>query len=315
MTAQESEQHDRLTAYLLGRLSESEQEALAEAYFADDEFFDRLCAVEAELLDRYVRRQLLPADREAFGRYLQCLPDGRQQLAVAAALMEHIDSLPEEQPVVEPERNRRTWMAAVAAFFQPEAPILRRALWIAIALFGGGLALLFFNQQLRHENERLQARIAAGADEHQSLRRQSETLNQQLAEERRRATQLQRELESVRQRVAPSPLPTFVLTAAARSTAMPDELTLPRNVDFIALTLPIDDRERYTAYRAFLLTTDKQLRWQQEWRQPRPKSFGRTVTLHIPARDLPADTYKLTLELTSPNEVIAPDYYFTIVRR
>ena len=52
-------------SYLLGELSENDQERFEAAYFADDVFFDRYMAVKNELLDLYSRGELDAADRIA----------------------------------------------------------------------------------------------------------------------------------------------------------------------------------------------------------------------------------------------------------
>ena len=55
---------DQLTRYLLGELPEGESAALEEEYFGDDACFERLLALEDELIDDYVRGAL-PATRHA----------------------------------------------------------------------------------------------------------------------------------------------------------------------------------------------------------------------------------------------------------
>ena len=46
---------ETLIHYLLGELSEQDQEQIEEKYFPDKGAFERLCALEDELIDRYVR--------------------------------------------------------------------------------------------------------------------------------------------------------------------------------------------------------------------------------------------------------------------
>jgi uncharacterized protein (DUF2236 family) len=83
-----------LADYLLGKLSEAEREQLADRYFEDDALFDQLLEAENDLLDRYVRNQLHPNDRHRFELYVDKLPDGRHEVAVATALLKAIPAVP-----------------------------------------------------------------------------------------------------------------------------------------------------------------------------------------------------------------------------
>ena len=49
---------DLIVQYLLGSLSEEETESFDELCFVDDEFAERLSAVENDLVDTYVRGEL-----------------------------------------------------------------------------------------------------------------------------------------------------------------------------------------------------------------------------------------------------------------
>jgi len=55
---QQSEFEETCERYLLGELSEAEQERFEEAYFADDALFEQFQAVKDDLLDAYARDEL-----------------------------------------------------------------------------------------------------------------------------------------------------------------------------------------------------------------------------------------------------------------
>ena len=70
-----------MTRYLLGDLPETEQTAVEQEYFADQEKFEEVWAAENDLVDRYVRGRLSRAERELFERnYLQS-PKHRERVA------------------------------------------------------------------------------------------------------------------------------------------------------------------------------------------------------------------------------------------
>jgi len=75
---------DRLLAdYLLGRLPEEEQLRLEAAYLADPEAQEELVALEAELIDAYVRGELGPVERQGLEAGLLASPRGRARLDFA----------------------------------------------------------------------------------------------------------------------------------------------------------------------------------------------------------------------------------------
>jgi hypothetical protein len=57
---------DMCERYILGELSEGDQEQFEAAYFADDAFFEKYLAFKTDLLDLYSRGQLPEEKRQKF---------------------------------------------------------------------------------------------------------------------------------------------------------------------------------------------------------------------------------------------------------
>ncbi|HEU4388332.1 MAG TPA: hypothetical protein VFV34_11080 [Blastocatellia bacterium] len=74
--------------YLLGELSEKDSADFEQACFHDDELFEELLAVEAELMDDYVRGVLVGRRRAQFDKRLLNSP-GRRDEMVLARLIAH----------------------------------------------------------------------------------------------------------------------------------------------------------------------------------------------------------------------------------
>jgi hypothetical protein len=108
-----------LRSYLLGELPEQEADRLEERLLADDELFDLMEALEAELLADCSRGELAPAERERVLRRLASSPQGRERLALAGSLNKVADGISQQATVV-PFRSRAT---APKAVFQ----------WVAMA--------------------------------------------------------------------------------------------------------------------------------------------------------------------------------------
>jgi len=78
--------NDELIAqYLLGSLPEGETERFDELCFVDDEFAERLNAVENDLVDTYVRGELSSQKLERFDAYYLASPIRREKVHIARA--------------------------------------------------------------------------------------------------------------------------------------------------------------------------------------------------------------------------------------
>jgi hypothetical protein len=76
----------RIREYLLGRLSDEEQEKIEEQLMVNDDLFDELEASKCELIEEYSSGELSQTDRESLeGGYLVS-PEGRQRYTFARAL-------------------------------------------------------------------------------------------------------------------------------------------------------------------------------------------------------------------------------------
>jgi hypothetical protein len=110
--------HETAVRYLLGELTEEECDALEQSYFAREDGFEELLAIEQELIDAYVAGDL-PTERRA--RFESRLPASQHRDAIdfARALRATLDA---------PKRRRRPgpWLAAAAVL------ALAAAAWVAL---------------------------------------------------------------------------------------------------------------------------------------------------------------------------------------
>lgn len=80
--------NDQITVrgYLLGHLSEGEQEKLEERLISDDEFFDELEISKEELIEEYQAGELAQKDRQWFESHYLASPKGRLDYTFVAAM-------------------------------------------------------------------------------------------------------------------------------------------------------------------------------------------------------------------------------------
>ena len=84
----ESVDETLLVRYLLGGLPEDEQVRVEERAFSDREYLGIIEAVEADLIDAYVRGELSASDRQQFERRFLASRERRTKVEFARALAE-----------------------------------------------------------------------------------------------------------------------------------------------------------------------------------------------------------------------------------
>lgn len=82
--------NQKIRPYLLGTLTEGEQQRLEESLLTSDELFEELLVAEDELIDEYLAGQLTASDRERFEQHFLSTPERFQKLRFARALKKHI---------------------------------------------------------------------------------------------------------------------------------------------------------------------------------------------------------------------------------
>lgn len=304
--------------YLLGELSEEEQLQLAEKYFADDSVFQQLAAVQNELMDQYARNELSPQRRERFERFVEKLPEGRQELEFSNALKRYVS---EEKQQAEPapgeaRSQRVSWSQSPLTVLYRQKLALGYSLAMLLVLAIAVPALFVYAVRQRTKLERIQAEQAMLqqrlSEQQQQLAqlREYETIEQE--RERQERARLEQQLASLQQ--LQSPTAPFVLTpSSSRDAAKPTPLALPR----LRVQLLIEDDDQYKSYRAIVDTPEGERVFQQGRLQARSTKLGRAVILSFPSNRLIKDSYKLTL-IGIRGDGTAEDvgyYYFSIAKR
>src|SRR5215510_1907826 len=80
--------------YLLGELAAADQGALEQELLIDRGKFDQAWAIENELVDSYVRGEMLHADRKRFEGHYLASPLHRERVAIAESFLTNIDQAP-----------------------------------------------------------------------------------------------------------------------------------------------------------------------------------------------------------------------------
>jgi hypothetical protein len=95
--------------YLLGELAEADQAALEQELLIDRGKFDRVWAIENELVDSYVRGEMSRADRKRFESHYLASPLHRERVAIAESFLTNIDQSVGETAEVSDKEPAAPW--------------------------------------------------------------------------------------------------------------------------------------------------------------------------------------------------------------
>lgn len=313
------EHDERVTGYLLGRLTEAEQTIVEQEYFSNPEKFEEVWAVENDLVDAYVRGQLSGGERELFERNYLPAPGNRERVAFAASLLEMADRTTHKSDstsqIVEPFASswKRRLMETLVGPRRLQIGLVTAMLLLLMA----GFAWLAFDRtQLTRELE--------SATAHLSNQQERELeLTNQLAAEREQSSQLKAELESLQEATVqnqsrPSPanrpsILSFLLSPLLmRNGDAPQPITIPSRTDSIQLRMKVE-KDNALRFQATVRTVEGK----QIWNQRSIKARAGNATVSLPANKLATGDYILTLSATnSAGETQEVNrYFFRVLRK
>lgn len=312
-------QESLMRRHLLGPLPEEEAVALEATLLADDEQFERACAIENKLVDDYARGTLSPAERESFERYYLASPVHRRRAEFAKTLTERADAPPAKSTPSAPPVSWRTRLSAKLSI----SPTLWQFALVAAVLVLATVGLwLFFDRArarreltvLKTESEAAHERERALAGQIAAAQEQNEKLADELGQLRAGGN------ASV---APPTPAPrrsvfTFLLSPTlVRGSGESQTLTIPPETDAVRLQMKAEATNA-RRFQASVRTVEGRQVWGQQAIRPRiGDSKTAVVTASVPAGKLAAGDYILTL--SSVNQAGETEelnrYFFRVVRR
>ena len=330
--------------YLLGELSEQEEESFEKRYFADDRAFEELQIAEAEVIDTYVRDELSANARQHLEQRLAKSPRLRERVAFARTFARSISNTPSHTmsvesatlptPAVYAAPQSRWWKGLVKDSFARQ-PSLTLALAVCLALvLLGGAAVIFQSVRLRNESQRLETERAAIARQREELNRlsaeQREKIDQiasALKDEQSRNDRAQELLKELQQRqkagesVAPQKGgPTLasliLLPGSLRSEGASKELIISPGTSAVQLQLVLQAAD-YRKYRVIVKNSQAVEIRQKNALKPQRSSSGSTLSLQLPARLLPPGDYIVNVSGVAASGAVesVSDYVFHVSTR
>jgi len=290
---QDSEAPDLLREYLLGRLTEDQQESVDKQLMTGKEFIDRIRTAEEELADEYAAGALHGPEKERFENIFLAHPSRRQQTAFAHALRRYLGSARVKQPA----------RGNLIALLRIQSRSFQAACVAALLLMVvGGLWLALTANRLRHERDAMAAEQRIQTDELQRGQTEKARLENQV-----------RNLESGG--AEQQPPVTFVAAALipgqVRDAGGKQRIILSPDKTAIRLELLLDS-EAYSAYNAVIEREDGSLVWSQKGLQVQRKAGGSVVIVLLSREALSPKDYVLKLAGIRADGIAEPaaSYYF-----
>lgn len=308
----ESEQN--IKRYLLGELSESEQTALEEKFFADPHVFDQILKTESELLDNYVRGRLPEESREQFERSYLATPGRRERVKFAEALALRIDQTEASKTAAAHKADHASlsqkgqrWQHLLLTL-RGRRLALSVSITLVVSIAMGGLWSFIESRRLRREVAETQAARA------EQERRALEMEEQRAATERKQAeestAELNRRQNTQPSSAQPSPTSTALATPApattfvtlhlsigvtrSADTSPARTLVIPPGTKEVRLRLDLKEND-YASYGVSLKEVGGREIFGRRGLKSRPAKSGARLNLTLPAEGLSTGDYMLTL--------------------
>lgn len=125
--------NQEMKSYLLGTLNADGREAIEERILCDQEVYEELLAIEAELIDQYVAGSLSSSEQKQFETHFLISAERQKNLRFGRLLKRYLDA----QPVLIRPEN------VAAAVCQANRPAPANKFFSLFGLFGKGPALAF----------------------------------------------------------------------------------------------------------------------------------------------------------------------------
>jgi hypothetical protein len=296
-----------IARYLLGDLAEEQQVAIEDRAFSDKDYLALVTAVENDLIDEYVRRELSETERRQFETRFLASAERRKRVEFAKALARvPVAAVAPERTVVS-EPAKWSWRDSLYAFISGLNPAAKFAVVaVMLLLLVGGAWLLTETLRLRSQLTQLQAQNQAQQNQLQQQvdaeRRRNEELNARLSQEQQQREQTDeslRQLSETGDATNPPPRPVIasltLLPGLSRGGGEKANMVMPEDARLVRLQIGIDPEEQYKTYGVELRTAAGRQVWTRENLTARTRGRTRAVSLTLPASVLKSGDYELRL--------------------
>ncbi|MGH9799734.1 MAG: hypothetical protein ACRD82_05165, partial [Blastocatellia bacterium] len=292
-----------------------------ERYFTDDEVFDRLLIVKADLIDRCLHGQLSEEQANKFESFFLQSHDHRHEVALVRSLLnQNSAAKPFAAPPAAVKVERASWMERL---FGASPAWARLAAGMLAALLIAGFVWMMM------DNRRMRAELNALRAQQQTATRREQELRQSLAALQ---TQSQAPMQTPILTTSPTPdsspsprkesllasvFPITLAPGQSRNSGASQEERVPAGMRKIQLRLLLDQDFDYSRYAVALKNASDRTIQTRAGLRVTSNSSGDAIEVEFSADKLKSGDYTATLSgipAKGRMEEIA-DYHFRIERR
>jgi hypothetical protein len=317
-----------LVRYLLRSLPEEEQLEVEGMFLSNDQYYERLLALENELFYDYAQGKLSPGERHQFEKHFLTSERNRRKATFASALAQKMsEAAPGEtaRPHFADRKAQSPWQSLKSRFSLQSVAVRFSLAALAVVLLGSSWLVIEI-VRLRTELDQLRAertdREERLQQQTQQERARADELNLQLARELDENAMLKQELNKVQDGQGerlPSVFSFVLAPSFVRGEASSlKKLYVPPGMRMLNLQLNLKEEVEYQSYQATLLTAEGIEKWNQNRLRATRRGSGQAIVLKLPAGALEEGDYELRLKGLAPDgtlEETGEYYYFTIVKK
>ena len=306
--------------YLLGQLTEKEQQQLEEQLMTSNECFEQLLVAEDELVDEFLHGTLSAGEQQRFNNYFLCTPDRRQKLRFSRSLQRYL--------LANAERPRAVWTGPWFLALRSPYPVMGWGLAGALLLLviGGGWSVFkisHLQKQLvsaRAQQTNPQVQVQDLRQQLTQLRERNDQLASDLRRQQNQRTTLEQELAALKtsssQNSSSSMIAFALIPGMVRDLEGMKKIVIPTGTAWVQLQLD-PEGDDYTRYQAVLQKAEGDDIWNQSSPKVKMKGNNEMVVLTLPAKLLSRGDYILKLSgmTTSGNLEDASKYYFRVLEK
>jgi DNA repair exonuclease SbcCD ATPase subunit len=189
-----------LKGYLLGGVSQDQQDVIQERLLDDPDFLNQLLVIENGLIEDYALGNLPVEQAELFERHFLQSPDRIHRLKVARQLKEYVSDKEKSPSIADrlPPRFSRKWMALMPRTIVAAAVLVLAALLLWLLRDREILKGQIKESQARQDSRR-QEDLRDALQSLNDKQAENSALKQQVQDEQRRADELQAQINSLRE--------------------------------------------------------------------------------------------------------------------
>lgn len=324
-----AEFNDAISRYLLGELSLQERSWLEQKFFANDEFFEEMLAVESEIIDAYQSQHLSPADRAAFDTRFSSSPALPQRLAFSASLKAVLKDVAKDaavEPVITMPVAKTFWLRRLMPVLPHLLPKYNLPVWAlnigAMLLLAAGVAGNFYlmrNLQQRFDQARqVPVTPVSEVSSPTIAKLQSEELPapsaSRISVHTAPSPKSQRKItNSSIERGSQASAEMTLIPGLLRSNGLSNRLVRDTNATFIRLHFSLAKAD-YPRYQIMVQTVEGKTVYTSPLCKAGLTKGGARVSVQVPSSLLVSDDYQISLYGCQDEGMEVTEEYFLKVR-